>query len=45
MIVGNPLSATADFSVSISRDEKIKDKGMACRVGPAVWRLVDIIRV
>ena len=31
--------------VDSSRDEKINARGMACRVGAAVWRLVGIINV
>jgi hypothetical protein len=45
MTAEHPLSLTDALSVSISRDEKINAKGMACRVGAAVWRLVGIINV
>jgi hypothetical protein len=45
MTAENPSSLTDAFSVSISCDEKISAKGMACRVAPAVWRLVGIISV
>ncbi len=39
MVANTNLSSEADdFSVSSSRDEKINAKGIALRVGPAVWR-------
>jgi len=44
-VVTPVLSAPDAFSVSSSRDKKNNAKGMACRVGPAVWRLIGIISV
>ena len=40
-----PNCVTADFSVNISRGAEINAKGVACRVGLTVWRLVGIICV
>ena len=41
----NPLLLADALSVSSSRDKKNNAKGMACGVGPAVWRLIGIISV
>jgi hypothetical protein len=41
----DPLPEADDLSVSSSREENNDAKGMACRFGPVVWRLVWVINV